>query len=102
MATSAIKTKASRPISGRGTEQCDLDLTKADGTRAYLETHLLLDVESITPLSGGYCNFGWRVKLLKPYEYQESIVVKHAEPFAAADLDKSAKMGVERLVSGEL
>ncbi|KZP34384.1 hypothetical protein FIBSPDRAFT_923907 [Athelia psychrophila] len=87
--------QANHPTSDQGGEQLKLDLTTADGTRSYLEEHFSLDVESIEALSGGFINFVWRVKLGTPYEGQNSIVVKHAEPFTARDLSVNA--AVERL-----
>lgn len=77
-----------------------MDLTTADGTSAYLEAYLSLGVKSVHRLSGGYCNFTWRAELSTPYENQNSIVVKHAAPFTAAD--RSVDLSVSRLVSDNI
>ncbi|KZP10119.1 hypothetical protein FIBSPDRAFT_938200 [Athelia psychrophila] len=82
-----------RPTSDQDQDQFKLNLTTADGTRSYLEKYLSLNVESVERLSGGFINFVWRAKLGTPYEGQNSIVVKHAEPFTAADSSLNVPVG---------
>ncbi|KAF9529056.1 kinase-like domain-containing protein [Crepidotus variabilis] len=71
------------------------DLTTEAGTRAYLASDLNLDVKSVKGFGDGSLNFVWRVELNTQYKGQNSVVVKHAAPFALAD--QNAEIGVGRL-----
>ncbi|KAG5643867.1 hypothetical protein DXG03_009551 [Asterophora parasitica] len=56
------------------------DLTTELGVKAYL-ADTPFSSETVTSLSGGTGNFAFRIHLATPFEGQETLVLKHAEPF---------------------
>ena len=51
---------------------------------------------SITPLSGGYTNFAFRIELAKPYQGQERVVLKHSKSYIP--MAEEFSLSVERQV----
>jgi hypothetical protein len=43
--------------------------------------------DKVTRLSGGICNFAFRLHLLQPYEGRRTLVLKHAKPYPACSVD---------------
>ena len=77
------------------------DLTTVTGITTYLSTSTPFKPKQVTLLAGGNANFTFRVLLEEPVELPSgqkrgSIVVKHAESFAAYSKDMviSADRGV--------
>ncbi|GJJ10461.1 hypothetical protein Clacol_004687 [Clathrus columnatus] len=82
-----------------------VDLTTADGVKAYL-FQTLFRATNVTPLVGGLGNFTYRVTLEKPFsdssvsqDLLSTVVLKHAEPYSASD--KTFPLLVERQVSND-
>ena len=63
-------------------KRVDLDLTTPGGVRKYLEGTAFETIQDPVVLTGGFGNFIYRVALKVPVTF-ETIIVKHAAPFAA-------------------
>ena len=63
-----------------------LDLSKAADVETYLSTTPFA-AKSITPLSGGYSNFAFRVHLKAPHDGRETLVMKHGKAWLPGDQD---------------
>lgn len=74
----------------------NLDLSQPSDILTYLaETPFASTL--VTPLSGGYANFTFRLHLSASYKGQKSVVLKHAKPYVA--MTPSWPFAVERQVS---
>ncbi|KAH7909269.1 kinase-like domain-containing protein [Hygrophoropsis aurantiaca] len=62
-----------------------IELTSLEQVRAYIDkrTSFNIAADSIELVKGGYCNYTWRVRLDTPHLCHQSIILKHAQPFAA-------------------
>ncbi|KAF5378573.1 hypothetical protein D9615_007124 [Tricholomella constricta] len=56
------------------------DLTSALGVQAYLASTPFAS-DTVTSISGGTANFAYRIHLMTPFEGQETLVLKHAQPY---------------------
>ncbi|KAG6830350.1 hypothetical protein H0H92_001143 [Tricholoma furcatifolium] len=56
------------------------DLTTTDGVQTYLANTIYAS-HAITALSGGSANFTYRIHLIKPVDGQETLILKHAQPY---------------------
>ncbi|KAG6838016.1 hypothetical protein C0991_002683, partial [Blastosporella zonata] len=77
------------------TLQAPIDLTTIDGIEAYLAGTIYAS-HAITVLSGGSANYAYRIHLMKPIDGQETLVLKHAEPYIK---DTTFAFSVDRQVS---
>ncbi|KAH7921661.1 kinase-like protein [Leucogyrophana mollusca] len=72
-----------------------LELTTEESVHAYLNNHTTFNTsDPIELVKGGYCNYTWRIRLSTPYKGYRSLILKHAQPFAAY---ANSEMIVERL-----
>lgn len=72
-----------------------LDLSNPQHVTQYLSTTPWA-AKSVTPLSGGYTNFTYRIELAEPYQEQERVVLKHGKPYIP--MAKQFALSVERQV----
>lgn len=72
-----------------------MDLGTEEGVRTYLAGTAWGGAE-IIPLSGGYTNFVFRLRLTVPYRGKDTVVLKHAK--GHVKISKSMKIGLERQV----
>jgi hypothetical protein len=72
------------------------DLLTVAGVLQYLAPTSFASDEA-HPLSGGNCNFVYRIHLRTPYKNVSTMVVKHAEPYVAASAHRMP-IAVERQV----
>jgi 5-methylthioribose kinase len=72
------------------------DLLTVAGVLRYLAPTPFASNE-IYPLSGGNCNFVYRIHLRTPYNNLSTLVLKHAEPYVAASAHRMPLV-VERQV----
>ena len=72
-----------------------LDLSNPQHVAQYLSTTPWA-AKSITPLSGGYTNFTFRIELVEPYQEQERVVLKHSKSYIP--MAKEFSLSVERQV----
>ncbi|KAG5652930.1 hypothetical protein H0H81_003073 [Sphagnurus paluster] len=56
------------------------ELTTTEGVQAYIANTPFAS-HTVTSLSGGTGNFAYRIHLSAPFEGQETLVLKHAEPY---------------------
>lgn len=74
-----------------------LDLSTVEGVRAYLAETPFTSTD-IAPLSGGTANYVFRLHLSVPHRGKETLVFKHAKPYAkdyhdlAFDLGRQVRM----------
>ena len=62
------------------------DIATVAGVQAYI-VDTPFDSTSVVPLSGGYGNYAYRLILREPFREQDTVVLKHAKPYAAAFKD---------------
>ena len=62
------------------------DIATVAGVQAYI-VDTPFDSTSIVPLSGGYGNYTFRLTLREPFRENDTVVLKHAKPYAAAFKD---------------
>lgn len=71
------------------------DVGTVDGLLSYLQ-HTSFAADAATPLSGGYGNFVFRIKLKVPYNGHHTLIVKHAKPYLPGN--EAFKLAVSRQV----
>ena len=62
------------------------DIATVAGVQAYI-IDTPFDSTNILPLSGGYGNYAYRLTLREPFRDHDTVVLKHAKPYAAAFKD---------------
>ena len=72
-----------------------LDLSNPQHVAQYLSTTPWA-AKSVTPLSGGYTNFTFRIELAEPYQGQETVTLKHGKSYVAKA--EKTSFSVERQV----
>ena len=73
-----------------------LDLSNPQHVSQYLSATPWA-AKSVTPLSGGYTNFTFRIELAEPYQGQETVVLKHGKSYVS--VTDGSSLSVERQVS---
>lgn len=77
----------------------DLDLSVEADVRRYLE-NTAYKSEEVTPLSGGFTNFVFRLKLERPYLGKTRLVLKHGKGYVKEHHMISVKL--DRQVGAEI
>lgn len=73
-----------------------LDLATASGIRSHLENTSFAS-DGVTSLNGGSGNYTYRLHLHAPYNGRQTLVLKHAKPYVAAN--KEIPFDVKRQVN---
>ncbi|EGN91815.1 hypothetical protein SERLA73DRAFT_191958 [Serpula lacrymans var. lacrymans S7.3] len=78
-----------------------LDLSTAEAVSRYLEGSESFASHLVTPLSGGFCNFTYRIHLRKPYENRPTLVLKYTSEYIASSATKIPLPTVRQVFEAE-